>query len=811
MKIAIVARSSVPFIIGGAENLYWGLQNFINEETQFQCELIKLPSREDDLFQIIDSYKAFSKLDLTYFDTLISTKYPSWMISHPNHVCYMLHALRGLYDTYHFMREPEHLEWAGEKLTSLRNSMQDAINRPDIDNNHLIEFFYKLDDMIKTDELRETFRFPGPFSRQVVHFLDAYGLAKGKIKTYAAISKNVKKRVGYFPVDVHVSVLYPPPRLTGFHCGSDDYLFTTSRLDGPKRIGLLIEAMRHVKSSIPLLIGGTGPELEKLKALADGDPRVKFLGYLKDKQLLEYYANALAVLFVPYDEDYGYITIEAMKSGKPVLTVHDSGGPNEFVSDGETGFSVQPDPGAIAERIDYLCTHRGEALAMGRNARERVSSINWNTVVEGLVGVRTGDRARPKSQVVSSRNGRKKIVVAVTFPIYPPRGGGQSRIFHLYRYLAQFIDVEIVSFCGHGELPFCEEIAPGLREIRVPKSSEHQNAENKYSETVNWAPVTDVIMSQVYLHSPDYVDALRRACAGATIAVASHPYLVQAIRKVAPGIRLWFEAHNVEYELKQHILPDGKDTKSLLALVHSDESRCCTEAEMVFACTKEDLDTLATLYGPTTAVQLVVPNGVSLDDVHYVNEVERTALKERLKVGAQNIAVFMGSWHGPNLEAIELIVKFSDAFPEVLFLIIGSVGLAFASHKIPENVVMVGIVDDEEKNILLGCADIALNPMASGSGSNLKMLDYFSSGIPVISTPFGARGIDAQDGVHYISAEIGAFVLELTNFFLGPTRYKSIIEEARKLAETSYSWLVIAEKFYGEINRLLENKAASEY
>ena len=77
MKIAIVAPSSVPFTIGGAENLYWGLQNFINEETQFQCELIKLPSREDDLFQIIDSYKAFSKLDLTYFDTLISTKYPS--------------------------------------------------------------------------------------------------------------------------------------------------------------------------------------------------------------------------------------------------------------------------------------------------------------------------------------------------------------------------------------------------------------------------------------------------------------------------------------------------------------------------------------------------------------------------------------------------------------------------------------------------------------------------------------------------------------------------------------------------------------
>jgi hypothetical protein len=62
---------------------------------------------------------------------------------------------------------------------------------------------------------------------------------------------------------VPVSVLYPPPRITGFHCSSDDYLFTVSRLDGPKRIALLVEAMRHVKADIPLLIAGTGPDEEK--------------------------------------------------------------------------------------------------------------------------------------------------------------------------------------------------------------------------------------------------------------------------------------------------------------------------------------------------------------------------------------------------------------------------------------------------------------------------------------------------------------------------------------------------------------------
>lgn len=810
MKIAIVAPSSVPFTVGGAENLYWGLQNFINEETQFQCELIKVPSREGTFPQIIESYKAFSNINLDYFDTLISTKYPSWMISHPNHVCYMLHTLRGLYDTYHFMREPEHFDWSGEKLISLKSLMDRAIERPDSSNALLLNFFEKLDVILKGDFSNETFRFPGPFSRQIVHFLDAYGLAKHNVKKYAAISENVKGRLSYFPTGTNVSVLYPPPRLSGFRCEGDEYLFTTSRLDGAKRIGLLIEAMRHVKSNIPLLIGGSGPELENLKIIARDDSRVKFLGFLNDEQLLDYYANALAVLFVPYDEDYGYITIEAMKSGKPVLTVNDSGGPNEFVINGETGFSIPPEPDKLAERIDYLCTHRREARAMGKNAQKKVSSINWHSVVEGLIGIPIATKMRYQSTHDAPRSKRKKIVVAVTFPIYPPRGGGQSRVFHLYKNLSKFLDVEIVSFCNTSEPYFSKEISPGLKETRIPKSAKHQDIENKYSEGVDWIPVTDVIMSQVYMHSPAYVDALRSACVDADVAVACHPYLADAIREVAPEISLWLEAQDVEFELKRKLLPEGQPAKRLLDIIYADEYKCWKECGVVFACAEEDLETLNSLYGSTNGLQLVVPNGVSLEDVQYFDEIDRQDLKNRLKLGDRKLALFMGSWHGPNLEAIEQILVFSNAFPDVTFLIVGSACSAFANHAIPVNVVMLGVVDDEEKNILLGSADVALNPMTSGTGSNLKMLDYFSAGIPVISTHFGVRGINALNGVHYISAEIDAFVLELTSFFAVPNSYGSIASRARELAETSYSWSVIAENFFDSIKDILQYKMTTE-
>lgn len=100
MKIAIVAPSPVPFTIGGAENLLWGLLDYINQQTNYQAELIKLPSRESCFAEIVASYDEFSRLDLSYFDCVISTKYPSWMVQHDYHICYMLHRLRGLYDTY---------------------------------------------------------------------------------------------------------------------------------------------------------------------------------------------------------------------------------------------------------------------------------------------------------------------------------------------------------------------------------------------------------------------------------------------------------------------------------------------------------------------------------------------------------------------------------------------------------------------------------------------------------------------------------------------------------------------------------------
>ena len=134
---------------------------------------------------------------------------------------------------------------------------------------------------------------------------------------------------------------------------------------------------------------GTGPEREarERRVAHHGlQERVRFLGFVPDEELLDLYAGALAVYYAPYDEDYGYVTVEAFKSGKPVLTTTDSGGPLEFVTDGETGI-VTPSsaPRRMASRLDELAREPERAAALGAAGRERVSDITWDRVVAELV------------------------------------------------------------------------------------------------------------------------------------------------------------------------------------------------------------------------------------------------------------------------------------------------------------------------------------------------------------------------------------------------------------------------------------------
>jgi glycosyltransferase involved in cell wall biosynthesis len=116
----------------------------------------------------------------------------------------------------------------------------------------------------------------------------------------------------------------------------------------------------------------------------------------------------------------------------------------------------------------------------------------------------------------------------------------------------------------------------------------------------------------------------------------------------------------------------------------------------------------------------------------------------------------------------------------------GSVSLALDGAELPGNVDLTGQFAPEFKRAVLSVADLALNPVATGSGTNLKMLDYFAAGTPVVSTPFGARGLGVNPGEHYMIGE--------------SHRFGQAIEDARQTDEavlsdlTCSAWTHVCER-----------------
>jgi glycosyltransferase involved in cell wall biosynthesis len=114
--------------------------------------------------------------------------------------------------------------------------------------------------------------------------------------------------------------------------------------------------------------------------------RVRWAGALSEADKIDLYANATAILYPPLDEDYGYVTLEAMLAHKPVITCSDSGGPLEFIRHGVSGLVAGPEARSLAEAMEALWDDRASAESLGSAARQAYADmrIGWDTVIAAL-------------------------------------------------------------------------------------------------------------------------------------------------------------------------------------------------------------------------------------------------------------------------------------------------------------------------------------------------------------------------------------------------------------------------------------------
>lgn len=381
------------------------------------------------------------------------------------------------------------------------------------------------------------------------------------------------------------------------------------------------------------------------------------------------------------------------------------------------------------------------------------------------------------------------IVVGSTFVVDPPLGGGQLRLLHLCRALAVLRPVRIVALTADEEPSPPTQLGPNLVEQRIPKTAAHVRAELKLEREAG-VPVTDIAFARLHALTPAFGEAVRAASGPGTILLACHPYPLPALLDAAPDAPLLYDAQDVAADLKEAMLRPSEVSAGLLETTRQVERACCERAALVLPVSDEDGGRLRALYGVAPERIAVTPNGVDTRALRFTDPAQRREIRGRLGLRRPQ-ALFLGSWHEPNLAAVRHVVQLASERPEVEFIVAGSSGLPFRDVELPANVTLLGVVPDGLRDTLLAIADVALNPMSSGSGSNIKMLDYLATGVPVICTEIGARGL-GLGSEHVRFARLPEFAAALDALLAEPKEVRAArAQAARTLVAERFDWVAI--------------------
>jgi len=381
------------------------------------------------------------------------------------------------------------------------------------------------------------------------------------------------------------------------------------------------------------------------------------------------------------------------------------------------------------------------------------------------------------------------IVVGSTFAVTPPRGGGQLRLLHLCRALAELCPVRIVALTADEAPSAPSPLAPNLVEQRIPKTTEHMRAELELEREAG-IPVTDIAFARLHSLTPAFGEAVRAAAGPGAALLACHPYPLRALAAAAPHAPLYYDAQDVAADLKASMLRPSAVADDLLETTREVERECCERAALVLPVSAQDGERLRELYGLAPERIAVTPNGVDTAAVRFTDPRRRGEIRARLGLHRAQ-ALFLGSWHEPNLAAVRHLIQVAGERPGVEFLVAGSACLPFRDAELPGNVTLLGVVPDGLRDTLLAIVDVALNPMSSGSGSNIKMLDYLAAGVPVITTETGARGLDL--GVEHVRfARLPEFPAALDAALAEPAQARDARARcARTLMEQRFDWSAI--------------------
>ncbi|MDI3501273.1 MAG: hypothetical protein PWP22_1044 [Thermoanaerobacter sp.] len=392
-----------------------------------------------------------------------------------------------------------------------------------------------------------------------------------------------------------------------------------------------------------------------------------------------------------------------------------------------------------------------------------------------------------------------KIVNVSPFPIYPPGHGGQLRVHNINLVLSKKHYIFAFSM---GMLP--SEFHPPKSKYTINKINDNYieyRYIDSFSKFVSKGMIPGTLRTGVLSHilAKSSSKVLQKELSESNLVQVELPWQFEYLYKITPSdIPIVLDEHDVAYELyekrfRRYNISSPVSTL-LVKRLKEKEHFAVENSDIVFVPSKGDKRKLIQEFGVSSSKIYVIPNGVDVDKIKPAEFQEKELLKEKFGFGEKIVILFTGSTHWPNLEAIKKIIDLARKVRDkrLLFLIVGSGGEKFKRQVKLENVVITGRVSEVLPYFKL--ADIAINTVTSGSGTNVKMLEYMSAGLPIITTEFGARGLDIKNEVHAIIDDIKEFPFWIEMLANNEDLRVKLSKNARKLVEKKYSWEVIGKK-----------------
>lgn len=379
------------------------------------------------------------------------------------------------------------------------------------------------------------------------------------------------------------------------------------------------------------------------------------------------------------------------------------------------------------------------------------------------------------------------ILVFSFFPAYvPASNGGESRLYSFYKELSKYHNVTLLSSAHVGGEE--EKINHGVNfsERRIPKDHRFYDIWQHYEAISSGGDISAPCIAELAKYPTLMHDAYLEEYEVSDVIIHDSPFMIgfDLFARCDSKLRI-YNSYNCEYSLYKQLHPSSKSSE-ILDVVRAVEQKTIDCVDVLSVCSEVDIEKFSEVYGTKTKTK-IIPHGIELKP--SVEKEPNTTHWEDSRLQT----VFLGSGHPPNVEAANFIVEeLAPKLVDVDFHILGSCLKGEVSY--PKNVHNHGFVDADKKQTILDSCSLALNPMISGSGASLKILDFFSAGLPVLSTKFGMRGIDAKAGKHFFEADKAEFSESIQSLNNQREQLCLVGQAGRTLVNNKYTWTSIVAK-----------------